>query len=42
MRKRTIWHLEEYLRDPNSDFKTKSEFIRDAVRKKLRERSRHT
>lgn len=27
--------LEKYLADPKSEYKTKSEFIRDAVRKKL-------
>lgn len=27
--------LEEYVKHPKSSFKTKSEFIRDAVRKKL-------
>jgi len=46
MKKRCIWHLEvpehldkqleDYLSSPKSTFKTKSEFIRDAVRKKLR------
>ena len=47
MRERIVWHLEvpkhlnkqleDYLQNPKSQFKTKSEFIRDAVRKRLRE-----
>ena len=42
MRKRIVWHLEvpqhldnkleSLLKSPNSDYRTKSEFIRDAVR----------
>ena len=48
MRRRIIWHLEvppqldkeleDYLADTKSRYKTKSEFIRDSVRKKLREK----
>lgn len=33
--------LEDFLKHPKCTFKTKSEFIRDAVRKKLKEGEKH-
>ena len=50
MRKRIVWHLEvpkhlnkqleDYLANPKSQFKTKSEFIRTAVRDRLKEENK--